>query len=308
MSNDYYQRQEQFQPRTKAKSDQVRSELDAVQTGFEKLPTPTAEADGFAGPVKVGTATDPKHAATLDQLLGTEALTDQNVQAAQVAQAAAETAQTSAETAQVDANSSAVAAAADRAQAMVYSTQTALDAAATADDRAKTAADRAQVELDASAAAVDRVQVGSDATQVAADRVQTGADRVQTGLDRVQTSNDAAATAADRVQTSADVAASEASKQTAARWAAESVDVEVEPGLFSAQHWATKAAQVVSAGVIDDAGQSQAFTWSSEKISRVLDEKMDANQVNQVLSALESEDYGLITSAPDATADFGALI
>ncbi len=83
MPNDYYQRQQAFPPRTKAKSEQIRSELDAVASGFEKLPKPTAEADGFTVPVKVGTATDPDHAATLAQLTGAEAEIQQNREAAQ---------------------------------------------------------------------------------------------------------------------------------------------------------------------------------------------------------------------------------
>jgi len=107
MSNKYYHRLAQFLPRTKAKSEHVRDEYDAIQTGFEKLPEPTPESDGFAVPVKVGTGDDPQHAATLDQLTGTEAVTRQNMIGAQQAQSLAETAMGDAQQARDDAAGSA---------------------------------------------------------------------------------------------------------------------------------------------------------------------------------------------------------
>lgn len=68
MPNQFYTRVKQFLSRSKAKAADVRSELDAISAGFDKLPTPLDDGTGFSDPVKVGTATDPAHATPLSKL------------------------------------------------------------------------------------------------------------------------------------------------------------------------------------------------------------------------------------------------
>ena len=54
-------------------------------------------------------------------------------------------------------------------------------------------------------------------------------------------------------------------------------DVEVETGLYSSKHWATKASELVTNGVIDDTTPSTIKTYSSTKINTLLDNKLTQN-------------------------------
>lgn len=62
--------------------------------------------------------------------------------------------------------------------------------------------------------------------------------------------------------------ASAVHSSTASDWANLDQNVEVEPGLYSAKHWALEAASVVTNGVIDDATSGLTKTWSSSKIQQ----------------------------------------
>jgi hypothetical protein len=92
LANSYYTRVAAFTSRTKAKSDDVRSELDAISAAFDNFPAVTGNGEGFSDPVKVGTATEPNHAATLQQLNDATTGNAQNASDAQAAQQAAEAA------------------------------------------------------------------------------------------------------------------------------------------------------------------------------------------------------------------------
>ncbi|MBY7923704.1 prophage tail fiber N-terminal domain-containing protein [Vibrio fluvialis] len=157
--------------------------------------------------------------------------------------------------------------AADRVATNADAAQTALDAQATAADRVATASDAAQTALDAQATAADRVATNADAAQTALD-AQSTSDSASAALASEQSAAASAFSASDDANT-ANVKAGEASlsaynalqsENNAAahevgagdyallsqRFANEAVDTEVEPGLFSAKHYAVKAEQSAS--------------------------------------------------------------
>lgn len=72
-----------------------------------------------------------------------------------------------------------------------------------------------------------------------------------------------------------------AAEINAQKWAEESFNVEVEPGAYSAKHWATVASNIVGAGVIDDTIIGLATTYSSVKIEDLLSSAVtDTVQIN----------------------------
>lgn len=65
MPNDYYERKAELKPFTTARSDDVRGELDAIQSGFEKLPKPRQDGTiGFLTPFTIVNPTEDNHPAT----------------------------------------------------------------------------------------------------------------------------------------------------------------------------------------------------------------------------------------------------
>lgn len=65
MSNDYYERKAELKPFTTARSDDVRGELDAIQSGFEKLAKPRQDGTiGFLTPFTIVNPTEDNHPAT----------------------------------------------------------------------------------------------------------------------------------------------------------------------------------------------------------------------------------------------------
>ena len=64
-----------------------------------------------------------------------------------------------------------------------------------------------------------------------------------------------------------------ASENKAKKWADESEDVPVESGLYSAKHWAVKAADIVGAGLIDDVSPSTSTVFSSTKSNNTYEPK-----------------------------------
>lgn len=92
MNNQYYQRQASLASRTKAKGDQIKSELDAVSAAFDKLPQPNNDGTGFSVAVKVAEATEPSQAVTkgqLDTLIGSNTQNKEITLASKVATEAA---------------------------------------------------------------------------------------------------------------------------------------------------------------------------------------------------------------------------
>ena len=72
-----------------------------------------------------------------------------------------------------------------------------------------------------------------------------------------------------------------AAEINAQKWAEEDFNVEVEPGAYSAKHWATVASTIVGAGIIDDSITGLATTYSSTKIEAILSSAVtDMVQIN----------------------------
>jgi len=97
-------------------------------------------------------------------------------------------------------------------------------------------------------------------TAVAGDLVNT-----QTVADAITDEDSALNTALENADSA------EASELKAEQWAEEAEDVQVETDQYSAKHWASKAAQVVGDGIIDDSSPSDSTTYSSTKISEAND-------------------------------------
>ena len=64
-----------------------------------------------------------------------------------------------------------------------------------------------------------------------------------------------------------------ASENKAKKWADESEDVPVESGLYSAKHWAAKAAEIVGGGLIDDVSPSTSTVFSSTRSNNTYEPK-----------------------------------
>lgn len=72
-----------------------------------------------------------------------------------------------------------------------------------------------------------------------------------------------------------EILAADENAALARRYANEDEDVEVEDGLFSAKHYAIKALELVTNGVIDDETASDLKTYSSNKILEVVADQID---------------------------------
>lgn len=98
MSNEYFNYGNTLIPGDLARAEDVKSELEGVQTGFDRLPSPRNDGTkGFAEPIFLVEATEDGHAVTLGQVNGLEQLALGHATAAQAAQASAEAARDAAE-------------------------------------------------------------------------------------------------------------------------------------------------------------------------------------------------------------------
>lgn len=89
MSNDYFQYGNTLIPGASAKAEEVATELQGVQAGFDLLPQPRPTGDGFLVPFHVATPTEATHAANLGQLEALEAAAASSAAAALVSENAA---------------------------------------------------------------------------------------------------------------------------------------------------------------------------------------------------------------------------
>jgi hypothetical protein len=97
----------------------------------------------------------------------------------------------------------------------------------------------------------------ASAQRVLAETARTGAETAETNAQTAQTNAETAQTNAETAETNAQTAETNAStsesnalasENKAQLWAEEAEDVEVEPGLYSAKHWAQKAEELSSGG------------------------------------------------------------
>lgn len=229
MANGFYARTYDFAARTKARGEEVKSELDALVAGFDKLPTEAQLKTGVIN-YAVDTGAANAYVVTLPYV---PVLAD-GIEVA----FKATNASTGASTLNVNstgvksilmADGTAMIADGITAGSMVVAryngtaylmtsqspklaANTAADAASTAADVITTNADVVLTNADAAATAadlvqtnLDQIQTTSDAADTAADAISTAADAAATAADKISTNADAAATAADRTATNADV-------------------------------------------------------------------------------------------------------
>jgi len=138
-------------------------------------------------------------------------------------------------------NASAIASEASRVASGISETNAALDLLLTNADVVTTNADVVSTNADVVQTGLDVLAVAADLLLTDADTVATAADVVTTNADVVLTNADAVSTGLDLVATNADVITAAASEAKAMKWADEGVGVLVEPGKYSALHWADDA-------------------------------------------------------------------
>ncbi|MGL5752325.1 MAG: hypothetical protein ACRCXT_17450 [Paraclostridium sp.] len=73
------------------------------------------------------------------------------------------------------------------------------------------------------------------------------------------------------------------SKNLAEKWASELEDVPVSDGKYSAYHWALKAFDLVSNGIIDDTTPSSIKTYSSNKIETIMND-LDLSNIDETVT------------------------
>jgi hypothetical protein len=108
--------------------------------------------------------------------------------------------------------------------------------------------DAVEIAIAAAEAAADADRVLAEAAASAAQTAQGLAETAQAASEAAQGLAEAAQAAAETAQTDAETAETnaEAAEALAQKWADEAEDVEVEPGRYSAKHWAAKAEELAT--------------------------------------------------------------
>lgn len=273
MSNLWHSPTPDLIPGDIARAEDINDKLTAVDVAFDKLPEPHPTLKGFNEAIMIGEATDPGHATTKNFV--ETGMTSQVAQAAASASAAAtsassaSTSASNAATSATSAGNSATAAAASQTAAAGSATSASTSAtsagtSATNASNSATAAAASQTAAasSASAASTSATNAATSATNAsnsasaastsatsaansasAASTSATNAAASATSAGNSATSATASASTASTAETnaSASAAAALASENKAEQWAEELEDVEVEPGKYSALHWAAKA-------------------------------------------------------------------
>lgn len=312
MSNSYYSNARALIDGDIARADDVNNEFDRVQSGFDKLPAPRSDAQGFTVPIIVGTATASTHAVQKGQMDATLSSNAANLTGAQAAQAAAETARNQAQTSATSAASSASTASAQASTATTKASEAATSAtnaatsatnaansATSATASASTATTQAGIATtkateaatsatnaasSASAASTSATNAASSATSAAnsattattqatnaSNSATSAATSATNAANSATTASNAATTATNQANTATTQATNAATSATLASDWAQKTTGAVDGSGYSAKYWAEQAAGSVSAGVIDDAVTSTTKTWSSSKLSEVLE-------------------------------------
>lgn len=149
-----------------------------------------------------------------------------------------------------------------------------LHAANAAASAASAAASAVNSDNSATASAASAVLAGSEADDSAASAVASAASAVDSS--GFATASASSATSSDNARI-----ASEAARDKSEQWS-EGVG-EVEPGQFSAKHWATEASQII----IDDSTTSLTKAWSSSKVSGKVDWSFTTTAIDKTLVARE---------------------
>ena len=119
---------------------------------------------------------------------------------------------------------------------------------------------------------------------------KTANDAAATAADVVSTNADVVSTNADVVTTGNNVTAAEAAEAKAQQWAEEDEDVEVESGLYSAKHWAAKAAAAAGGEAVNISYDNADSGLSATDVQDALDElDSDVDTAETAIGAIETE-------------------
>ncbi|BAF69592.1 phage-related tail protein [Nitratiruptor sp. SB155-2] len=176
----------------------------------------------------------------------------------------------------------------------VPETNTLVDNMNTLSGEVQTAADNAAVSAtNAATSEANAVQSATNAATSEQNAATSEANAANSASAAANSEANAATSESNAAQSATNAANSE---QKAFKWANEDEDIEVEPGQYSAKHWAAKAAYVVSNGVIDDTSVSTITTYSSQMIE---------DRLQEFASTASVIDGGTASSTVDAIIDGG---
>ena len=159
----------------------------------------------------------------------------------------------------------------------VVSTNKASEASASATSALASATIATNKANEASTSASTATTKASEAS-TSASTATTKASEASTSATSASSSATTASTSALTATTKANEASTSASNvlsgvNKAKKWADESEDVPVESGLYSAKHWAAKAAEIVGTGLIDDGSPSTFTVFSSTRSNNTYEPK-----------------------------------
>ncbi len=196
---------------------------------------------------------------------------------AETARTGAETARTGAQTARAGAESAKVAAETARADTLaIYGSTTAVqNAVSTAQDSASTATSAKNLAAEWAGKGEDLAVTGFPGKYSAkhhaikASALKAGAEAAKVGADTAKTAAQTAKSAAETARDGAETAkvASEAARDKSQKWADEQKGVPVEPGKYSAKHWAEKAAEMVFAGGLETVNVTPPLTVDKSDVN-----------------------------------------
>jgi hypothetical protein len=167
---------------------------------------------------------------------------------------------------------------ANEASTSASSAATSASTATTKASEAVTSASSASASASSASASASTATTKASEASASATTASTKASEAATSASSASTSASNASTAATTATTKAGEASTSASNALASenkakKWADENEDVEVETGKYSAKHWATKASEVVSAGLINDTTPSSSTVFSSTKTNATYEPK-----------------------------------
>ena len=157
--------------------------------------------------------------------------------------------------------------------------------ASTSASTATTKASEASVSASNASTSASNASTSASIATTKASEAGTSASIATTKASEATSSASSASTSASSASASASTATTKAgeantsainalaSENKAKKWADENEDVEVEPGKYSAKHWANKASDIVGAGLINDASPSTSTVYSSSKTNATYEPK-----------------------------------
>ena len=150
----------------------------------------------------------------------------------------------------------------------------AVASATSANSSATTATTKASEALASATSASSSATTSSSGATVATTKASEAATSATSASSSATTASSGATTATTKASEASTSAINAlANENKAKKWADESEDVPVESGLYSAKHWAAKAADIVGAGLIDDVSPSTSTVFSSTRSNNTYEPK-----------------------------------